>query len=63
LCEVTGIVAAIVSSGWGSWTEASQVCLVMAGLGFGLLLPFLLLAFLNSLYRERLKGLLKVASP
>ena len=34
------------------------VVLVVSGISFGSLLPFLVLAFVNGLYRERLKGLL-----
>lgn len=43
------------------FTEVLPMVLVMAGMNFGVMLPFLVLSWVNSLFRERLMGLLHIA--
>jgi hypothetical protein len=60
------VIAMVSGSNGPSWLEFLGVVLSLAGLTFGMLLPFLVLGFLNGLFRERLKELLHlnpVATP
>jgi hypothetical protein len=63
LCELTGVLISICTSGLSDWAEAVTGCLVISGVVFGLFLPFLLLSFFNSGHGGRLKGLLNLTSP
>ena len=47
----------------GPLLEMATVYAIFCGVTFGLLLPFLLLSFANAFYRERLKELLRLATP
>jgi hypothetical protein len=52
------LMALISSGGRAAWLEFAQIILAFAALTFGMVLPFLVLAFANGLFRERLKNLL-----
>jgi hypothetical protein len=59
------IVLSVMSHVGPSWLEVILALLAFAGLTFAVVLPFLILAFANGLFRERLKDLLHLrpASP
>lgn len=57
------VIAAVASSNEAPWGEFLGAIVVIVGLSFGLVLPFLLLSFANGLYRERLKQLFPMADP
>jgi hypothetical protein len=50
-------------NGLGRLMEMTTAFGIISAFSFGLLLPFLLLAFANASYRERLKELLRLAGP
>jgi hypothetical protein len=50
----------LAAGGVAEWLELLQVILVFAGITWGVMLPFLLLAFANPFYRDRLKALLQL---
>ncbi len=52
------IFAMIMGQGWFALTEFFVGGLLLAGVGFAVQLPFLVLGFVNGFYRQRLKGLL-----
>lgn len=52
------VFAVIVSGGLLAWSEFFTAILVLTAVSFGLLLPFLVLASANSLFRERFQRLL-----
>jgi hypothetical protein len=58
-------IASVASGGEAPWGEFLGGILVFAALTFGMFVPFLVLAFANGLFRERLKDLLHLrpASP
>lgn len=55
------LVALSQAGGLIAWSEFLAPVAVVAGINFALLLPFLILSSANTLFRERLKGLLHVA--
>ncbi len=56
-------VAAVISGGAGpGWADLLIAVSAAAAIGFGILLPFLLLSFVNGFHGERLRSLLHVAS-
>jgi hypothetical protein len=59
------IIAWVSSRGEAPWLEFVQTIVAFAALTFGMILPYLVLAFANGLFRERLKDLLHLhpASP
>ena len=56
------VITAAVSDGVEWWSMLGGA-LAFAGASFAVILPFLILAFANAFYRERLKGLLGLAAP
>jgi hypothetical protein len=52
------IFARLASGGNIPWLALFSIVAVALGITFGILLPFLLLSFINGFYRERLRGLL-----
>jgi len=56
------VIAAISSGGNVPLGQFLGVVPMMAGLSFGIVLPFLVLAFANDFYRERLQGLLHLGA-
>ena len=52
-----------VTAGHGPWLQMALAWLMVSGVTFGLLLPFLVLSFANGFYRERLKELLRLEDP
>ncbi len=52
------VIVWVSNSNGPSWSEFLGVVLSLAGLTFGMILPFLVLGFASGLFRERLKGLL-----
>lgn len=52
------VIAAMVSSGRAPWLEFFCGILMLAGISFATVLPFLILSSANSFFRERLKALL-----
>ena len=52
-----------VTAGHGPWLQMALAWLMVSGVTFGLLLPFLVLSFANGFYRERLKDLLRLEDP
>jgi hypothetical protein len=59
------VIVVALNGGGGAWGELVVGLFVAAGTSFAVVLPFLLLAFANSLFRDRLKQLLhvEVAAP
>jgi len=51
------------AAGHGPWLQMALAWLMVSGVTFGVLLPFLVLSFANGLYRERLKDLLRLEDP
>jgi len=56
------VIALVASRGALPWREFFQMLVAFAGVTFGIVLPFLLLAFANGLFRERLKLLLHLSA-
>ena len=52
-----------VTAGHGPWLQMALAWLMVSGVTFGVLLPFLVLSFANGFYRERLKELLRLEDP
>jgi hypothetical protein len=52
-----------VTAGHDAWLQMALAWLMVSGVTFGVLLPFLVLSFANGFYRERLKELLRLEDP
>ena len=56
-------IGTLASGGSAPWLEFCGGLLMIAGVCFAIVLPFLLLSFFNALYRDRLKSLLHLEPP
>jgi hypothetical protein len=57
------VIAMLTGGGGPSWTELAGAVLAISGISLMIALPFLLLAFVNRLFRERLGRLLHLTEP
>jgi hypothetical protein len=57
------LVVMSVAAGHGPWLQMVMAWLMVSGVTFGVLLPFLVLSFANGFHRERLKELLRLEDP